>query len=63
MPLYDYRCRECGHVFEELVRSRPGPSLITCAKCGQLTAIRQLSTFAATMRGRSAGADCGPTGG
>ncbi len=68
MPLYDYRCKQCGHAFEELVRTMPGPSVLECPNCGQMTALRQLSTF--STRSRSSGgastssAGCGPaTGG
>ncbi|MDO4559162.1 MAG: zinc ribbon domain-containing protein, partial [Planctomycetia bacterium] len=31
MPIYEYRCEECGEMSEELVR---GDETITCAKCG-----------------------------
>ena len=66
MPLYDYRCRECGHVFEELVRTMPGPSVLECPNCGQMTALRQLSTFSTRSSGgtSTSSASCGPaTGG
>ncbi|RMG41763.1 MAG: zinc ribbon domain-containing protein [Planctomycetota bacterium] len=31
MPIYEYRCRHCGHQFEELVR--PGQQVV-CPACG-----------------------------
>ena len=31
MPLYDFKCRSCGHTFEELVKLGEAPS---CPKCG-----------------------------
>ncbi|MCY3601044.1 MAG: zinc ribbon domain-containing protein [Gemmatimonadetes bacterium] len=31
MPIYEYRCRECSHEFELLVR---GPMTPACAACG-----------------------------
>ncbi len=32
MPIYEYRCGECGHVFEEIQRySDPDPE--TCPSC------------------------------
>ncbi len=31
MPIYEYRCRECSHEFELLVR---GPMAPACASCG-----------------------------
>ncbi|RKZ00890.1 MAG: zinc ribbon domain-containing protein [Candidatus Hydrothermota bacterium] len=33
MPLYEYRCKQCGYIFEELVA--PGePEPKRCPKCG-----------------------------
>jgi putative FmdB family regulatory protein len=61
MPLYDYRCRNCGHRFEKLVRSQPGPGVLECPACGQTTALRQLSTFATAKSDR--GGACLPSGG
>ena len=33
MPMYDYRCRECGHKFEELIFSWDEDKEIVCPKC------------------------------
>ena len=30
MPIYDYRCRSCEHVFEALVR---GSKIVVCPEC------------------------------
>ena len=43
MPLYDFRCRACGHEFETLVRAGAPP---VCASCGSDDLERMLSTFA-----------------
>jgi putative FmdB family regulatory protein len=35
MPMYDWKCTECGHVFEKIV-SKPDPDQSTeCPKCGK----------------------------
>lgn len=34
MPTYDYKCSECGHIFEELQSISANP-LVTCPKCGK----------------------------
>lgn len=49
MPLYDYKCRGCGHAFEALVRpSTPAPA---CPAC-QGTDLEQLiSLFAVSSEG------------
>jgi putative FmdB family regulatory protein len=51
MPLYDFRCRACGHEFEALVRS-PETS-ISCPSCQQPDAERLLSSFAVSTAERS----------
>jgi len=33
MPLYDYRCRECGHRFEELIFNWDEDDEIACPNC------------------------------
>lgn len=35
MPTYDYKCKNCGHVFE-LFQSITDKSIRKCSKCGKL---------------------------
>jgi putative FmdB family regulatory protein len=44
MPIFEYRCDECGTRFEKLVRN--GQSA-TCPSCGAVHLTQELSTFAA----------------
>lgn len=44
MPIYDFKCRECGHRFEELVRLN---DTADCPKCRAKNAERQFSMSAA----------------
>jgi putative FmdB family regulatory protein len=44
MPLYDYRCRDCGQVHEVFVRSAEAEPL-ACPDCGGERLERLLSTF------------------
>jgi len=44
MPLYDFRCTHCAHVFERLVRAG---ELATCPQCGAVGPERLLSRPAA----------------
>lgn len=47
MPLFDYRCRACGHQFEALVRAQdPAPS--ECPSCHAADLERQLPVVAVT---------------
>ena len=34
MPIYEYRCRKCGNVFEEWVKTFDSPELKICPECG-----------------------------
>jgi len=60
MPLYEYRCAECGATFERLRRMQEADQGVACPKCESGRVERQLSTFASHM-GSSAGASapCG----
>jgi putative FmdB family regulatory protein len=43
MPIYEYRCRGCGHEFETYVH---GPSTnVACPTCQSGDIIRKLSVF------------------
>jgi putative FmdB family regulatory protein len=44
MPIYEYRCEDCGTRFEKLVR---GGTEVECPQCGQKRLKQELSTFAA----------------
>lgn len=47
MPIYEYRCPSCHHLFEELVRSASGGDSVKCPKCGKSRVERRLSVFSA----------------
>lgn len=49
MPLYEYRCPDCGHQFE-LIQKFSDPPTIPCTDCGK-TANRQLSSPAFQFKG------------
>jgi len=57
MPLYEYRCQQCGETFEQLVpagkRNRPG----ACPKCGSERVSKLLSLFG-RLFGRGGDAGC-----
>lgn len=54
MPIYDFQCRQCGHVFEAVVRHEDTPE---CPACRSQRLERLLSSFAVStpeLRQRSA---------
>jgi len=53
VPIYEYRCRECGEVTEALVRMGSEPDL-ACQRCGSRELERKFSIFGTA--GSSSGA-------
>ena len=53
MPIYDYRCQECGKVSELLVRSLDDSS-ITCPECGSTNLTRLVAASAMVVMGPGA---------
>ena len=51
MPIYEYRCEDCGTKFEKLVRRNNGAPEIECPSCGQKHLKQEMSTFAAHATG------------
>lgn len=62
MPLFEYRCKECGHVTEFLEKADT-KGQHKCEQCGSTKTDKALSAFAVGKGGssESAGASC-PTG-
>jgi putative FmdB family regulatory protein len=60
MPLYEYRCRDCGNHFEVLQRLGEGADGLSCTSCGAAALDKQFSTFATGGGGADleAGAGC-----
>ena len=66
MPLYEYRCDDCGVGFETLVRSAGLADRQPCAECGSPQARRMLSVFSTPRASGGEGASmpmAGPSGG
>jgi putative FmdB family regulatory protein len=49
MPIYEYKCKQCGALFEAIVLS--GEVSALCRTCGSDQVERQLSTFAVSAGG------------
>ncbi|MDR1037174.1 MAG: zinc ribbon domain-containing protein [Deltaproteobacteria bacterium] len=57
MPIYEFRCRECGREFEELVLKRDEGG--TCPSCGSGGAEKRMSSFRSRTGGGSRTSDYG----
>lgn len=49
MPLYEYRCKPCDHVFEALVRD--ASDVVRCPKCDGAKVAKQFSVPAPSPSG------------
>lgn len=46
MPIYEYKCDDCGTKFEKLVRRASEAADVGCPSCGQNHVQQEFSTFA-----------------
>jgi len=51
MPIFEYRCDDCGNKFEKLVRSSARETAVECPSCGRGHVTTQVSSFAARTNG------------
>ncbi len=65
MPIYEYRCEDCGTKFEKLVRRQAEAGEVECPSCGQRRLKQELSVFAAHAASGGKGKDAPmcPSGG
>jgi len=61
MPIYEYKCGDCGARFEVLVYS--GGDAVICEKCGSENAEKMMSGFATSGSTSTSGSSCGGSGG
>ena len=59
MPIYEYRCQDCGHEFEELVRYSEADQ-VKCEKCGSKRTERLASGFCSNAGHGSSAASTAP---
>jgi putative FmdB family regulatory protein len=59
MPIFEYRCRICGHEFEELVPR--ADTVVHCPTC-EGAAEKLFSTFAAAVGSSNSASMCGGGG-
>jgi putative FmdB family regulatory protein len=48
MPIYEYRCKKCGELFEALRPVGDSGKRLSCPKCGARGVEKQYSAFAVT---------------
>lgn len=66
MPMYEYRCTECGRRYEQLRRMSEADTNLECPQCASKKVERQISACAiggGTSGGGNGGGGCAPRGG
>ncbi len=64
MPIYEYKCNNCGHDFDVLQKVGETGEHLRCPRCGAEKPTRLLSSFAASATNAPAGtSSCGARGG
>ncbi|NWF85156.1 MAG: zinc ribbon domain-containing protein [Bryobacteraceae bacterium] len=65
MPMYEYRCEECGRLYEQLRRMSDADADLTCPHCGSTQVKRQWSSCAISggSSAQAGGGNCGGGGG
>jgi len=58
MPIYEYRCRECGGEFETILFRQEDERDISCPECGRKHPQRLMSAFASCAASSNAGKAC-----
>ncbi|MBN1554095.1 MAG: zinc ribbon domain-containing protein [Phycisphaerae bacterium] len=61
MPMFEYKCKQCGHVTSFLEKAGSKTAHV-CEKCGSKDTEKMFSTFAAKMGGSSSSGSSCPTG-
>jgi putative FmdB family regulatory protein len=52
MPIREFGCKTCGHVFEELVFSKRDEAGTACPRCGKRRLSKLLSVFGVAGTGK-----------
>ena len=60
MPIFEYRCQNCGNVFEFLSVKSGEETSISCPSCGGAKTEKLLSVFSSSSL--NSGSDLGDTG-
>jgi len=61
MPIYEYRCKNCNHIFDKLQSIGASNEDVYCPECNSPEPERLLSTFSSSGAG-SGGGSCGAPG-
>ncbi|PIP07963.1 MAG: FmdB family transcriptional regulator [Syntrophobacteraceae bacterium CG23_combo_of_CG06-09_8_20_14_all_50_8] len=58
MPIYEFKCKKCGSVFETLFFSMQGKQAVACPCCGSKRTEKLMSMFGGKFGNASSGSGC-----
>jgi putative FmdB family regulatory protein len=58
MPIYSYKCKACGEVFDLLVGVTADAEKLRCVKCGNENLLRLFSGFGIAKGGSKSSSTC-----
>ncbi len=59
MPIFEFKCKQCGHAFSKIVWSHKSEASIPCPKCDSARTEKLISSFASiSQSSSSATGDC-----
>jgi len=60
MPMYEYRCQECGFEFEKMMGFSQSSKLPECPQCKSKETRKQMSVFASKASASTTASSCSP---
>ena len=60
MPIFEYECQGCGHIFEKLLLTRNGSKVLPCPRC-QAVQTRQMVSRFSSPSSEMGGFACAPS--
>jgi putative FmdB family regulatory protein len=66
MPIYEFQCKKCGHIFEQIFFPSDKTETILCSSCGANDPCKLMSSFSCSSSagdGAAASHSCAPQGG
>lgn len=51
MPIFEYKCSDCGSQYDVLHKGAENPDIVQCPSCESRSYVKKFSTFAAATGG------------